>query len=136
VAVHHPTERPASLPEFRERCFAFEDDGEMKGINFSLLVAIELARRMVATADNDSKRGYATILLGNTLLKLGQREAGTARLNEAVAAYREALKAQTRERVPLEWAKTQMNLGNALSALGEREVGTARLNAVGAARLR
>ena len=53
--------------------------------------------------------------------------AARRRLEEAVAAYREALKERTRERVPLEWAKTQNNLGNALSTLGERESGTARL---------
>ena len=65
--------------------------------------------------------------LGNALAALGERESGTARLEEAVAAYREALKEDTRERVPLDWAKTQMNLGNALETLGERESGTARL---------
>ena len=46
----------------------------------------------------------------------------------AVAAYREALKEYTRERVPLDWAMTQMNLGNALFSLGARESGTDRLN--------
>ena len=35
------------------------------------------------------------------------------KLEEAVAAYREALKERTRERVPLDWATTQVNLGNA-----------------------
>jgi hypothetical protein len=30
----------------------------------------------------------------------------------------------TRERVPLQWARTQNNLGNALRGLGERESGT------------
>ena len=58
---------------------------------------------------------------------LGERESGTARLEEAVAAYRDALKERTRERVPLDWATTQNNLGNALATLGERESGTARL---------
>ncbi len=58
---------------------------------------------------------------------LGGRESGTARLNEAVAAYRAALEEFTRARVPLQWAMTQNNLGNALSTLGERESGTARL---------
>ena len=58
---------------------------------------------------------------------LGERESGTARLEEAVAAYRAALKEWTRERVPLDWAMTQNNLGNALRRLGERESGTARL---------
>jgi tetratricopeptide (TPR) repeat protein len=66
--------------------------------------------------------------LGNALTVLGERESGTARLEEAVAAYHEALKERTRERVPLQWAQTQNNLGNALRVLGERESGTARLD--------
>ena len=65
--------------------------------------------------------------LGNALATLGERESGTARLEEAVAAYRAALEEWTRERVPLHWAMTQMNLGNALTRLGGRESGTARL---------
>jgi tetratricopeptide (TPR) repeat protein len=52
---------------------------------------------------------------------------GTARLEQAVEAFRAALQEWTRERVPLQWAMTQMNLGNALRTLGERESGTARL---------
>ncbi len=60
--------------------------------------------------------------------RLGERESGTARLEEAVAAYRAALEEWTRERVPLDWAATQNNLGNALRTLGERESGTARLD--------
>jgi tetratricopeptide (TPR) repeat protein len=55
------------------------------------------------------------------------REGGTPKLEEAVAAYREALKERTRERAPLDWAMTQNNLGNALGNLGERESGTAKL---------
>jgi hypothetical protein len=35
---------------------------------------------------------------------LGERESETGKLEEAVAAYREALKEWTRERVPLQWA--------------------------------
>ena len=65
--------------------------------------------------------------LGNALREFGERESGTARLEEAVAAYRAALKEWTRERVPLDWAMTQNNLGIALATLGERESGTARL---------
>ncbi|MGH6864040.1 MAG: hypothetical protein ACRECN_07170 [Methylocella sp.] len=41
----------------------------------------------------------------------------TARLEEAVATYREALQERTRDRVPLQWARTQNNLGNALATL-------------------
>jgi tetratricopeptide (TPR) repeat protein len=65
--------------------------------------------------------------LGNALQALGWREGGTARLEEAVAAYRDALRECTRGRVPLQWAMTQNNLGTALRTLGERESGTARL---------
>jgi len=65
--------------------------------------------------------------LGNALTRLGERETGTARLEEAVAAFREALKERTRARAPLEWAMVQNNLGSALQFLGTREGGTARL---------
>jgi hypothetical protein len=40
--------------------------------------------------------------LGSALRSLGERESGTARLEEAVAAYREALQERTRERAPLD----------------------------------
>jgi hypothetical protein len=63
--------------------------------------------------------------LGNALARLGERESGTARLEEAVTAFRAALAERTRERVPLDWAMTQSNLGNALQTLGARESGTA-----------
>jgi hypothetical protein len=43
------------------------------------------------------------------------------RLEEAVAAYREALQELTRASVPLEWADTQVKLGHALATLGTRE---------------
>ena len=53
---------------------------------------------------------------------------GTTRLEEAIAAFREALSRNlTREREPLKWTKTQNNLGNVLKVLGERESQTARL---------
>ena len=54
---------------------------------------------------------------GLALWRLGERESGTGRLEEAVTAYRAALEEQTRERVPLDWAMTQNNLGNALERL-------------------
>jgi hypothetical protein len=44
--------------------------------------------------------------LGNALSAVGERESGTAKLEEAVAAFREALKEHTREHVPLQWANT------------------------------
>ena len=58
--------------------------------------------------------------LGNALRSLGERESGTARLAQAVAAYQLALQERTRESEPLQWADTEFNLGRALSVLGKR----------------
>jgi hypothetical protein len=104
VAVDHPTDRPAWHPDFRARYDEFWADGNDKGINFSLSVASELARRSLATARDANERGVALNLLGTALSTLGERESGTARLEEAVAAYRDALKEYSRERVPFDWA--------------------------------
>ena len=101
--------------------------GRDKGLRLDIEVSIALARIGQTLATSADQRGTALNGLGNALQTLGDRETGTARLEEAVAAYRAALEERTRDRVPLDWAMTQTNLGNALSILGERETGTARL---------
>src|SRR5262249_40281218 len=58
---------------------------------------------------------------------------GVARLEEAVASYREAIKERTRERVPLDWAVTQSNLGLALKELGEQTGSATQLEEAAAA---
>jgi hypothetical protein len=72
-------------------------------------------------------RGTTLVILANALYTLGEQSGQNKPLEEAVAAYQEALKERTRERVPLDWAMTQTNLGAALQSLGERESGTKRL---------
>ncbi|SHH81608.1 tetratricopeptide repeat protein [Marivita hallyeonensis] len=101
--------------------------GRDRGLAFDLEVSIALSRMLMDRASDRDERGQAANRTGNALSALGERESGTARLEEAVAAYRAALEEYTRERVPLNWAMTQNNLGNALSILGKRESGTARL---------
>src|SRR3712207_6879345 len=61
---------------------------------------------------------YTTLFrsLGGALARLGERESGTARLEEAVVAFRAALKELTRKRVPLQWAdrkSTRLNSSHA-----------------------
>jgi tetratricopeptide (TPR) repeat protein len=58
----------------------------------------------------------------------GEGESDTARLEDAVTAYRAALLKFTRKRTPLDWAATQNNLGDALRILGERKNDTTRLD--------
>jgi tetratricopeptide (TPR) repeat protein len=122
-----PGARAAWTKAFRAFYDQYEEEGDRKGVNFSLEIAIELARISLASAQSPDERGEAGNLLGLPLWELGERESGPATLREAVAAYRAALQEYTRERVPLQWAMTQNNLGLALFGLGERESETATL---------
>jgi hypothetical protein len=54
------------------------------------------------------------------LWSFGERESGTARLDEAVLAYREALKEYTRENAPYYHDMAQSNLDRTLKLLEER----------------
>jgi tetratricopeptide (TPR) repeat protein len=109
---------------------ALYQQGNEFGDNAALISAIE--RRKVLLEVMPRERvpldwAMTETSLGITLRALGERESGTARLEEAVAAFRAALAECTRDRVPLAWAMIQNNLGNALLILGERADGTARL---------
>ena len=57
--------------------------------------------------------------VGAALRPLGERESRTARLEEAVAAFRAALEERTRERVPLDWAMTPGRMGVAIVTTAE-----------------
>ena len=79
------------------------------------------------TITKPERRAALSLAYGTALATLVKRESRPERLEEAVAAYTEALKEYTRKRVPLGWAATQHNLGTALATLGERESGPERL---------
>ena len=119
--------KPADAAALMAEIKVWYDRGCERGLNLDLSVAIALSRRAVVLSPA-GEAGAAQNCLGNALSSLGERESGTGRLDEAVEAYREALKEYTRERVPLNWAATQNNLGTALRNLGERESGTGRLD--------
>jgi tetratricopeptide (TPR) repeat protein len=106
---------------------ALYEYGRDRGSNVHLVAAIALQRELLTLAASDDERGAAGNSLGNALWTLGEREIGTARLEEAVLAYRAALERFARARVPLDWARTRTNLGVALETLGGRESSTARL---------
>ena len=58
--------------------------------------------------------------LGEVLQALGKRESGTARLDEAVAAYREALEEFAPEVAPYYHDMAQKNLADCLAVLEQR----------------
>jgi tetratricopeptide (TPR) repeat protein len=101
--------------------------GDIYADSDALRSAIELYRTLANLRPRDREPlEWAQIQnsLGSTLEKLGERENGTARLEEAVGAYRNAL---TIREARSTRAMALNNLGTALSTLGERETGTARL---------
>jgi hypothetical protein len=58
--------------------------------------------------------------LGAALSTLGERESGTAKLVEAVAAYREALKEWTRDAAPHWHDLAQQNLARCIALSEQR----------------
>ena len=92
----------------------------IKGLNLDLEVSIAIARLCLSRASDPDERAAALNDLSNALQALGERESGTARLEEAVAAFRAALDERTRERLPLDWATTTGNLGVAMVTIAER----------------
>jgi tetratricopeptide (TPR) repeat protein len=109
---------------------ALYQQGYELGDNSALFSAIELRKRLLELTPRERaplQWARTQNSLGLALLHLGERESGTAKLEQAVAAFREALKERTRERAPLDWASTQNNLGYTFMRLGERDSGTAKL---------
>ena len=103
----------------------FEYGGD-RGSNIHLIALIAVRRKLLDAASSNGERAVANRNLGLALQRLGERESGTARLEEAVKAYRAALEERSRDRVPLQCADMQDNLAAALFRLGERNSTTAR----------
>ncbi len=81
------------------------------GPNFASTVANHPAQASVQIASGTDQQGAALNDLGNALKTLGERESGTDRLEQTVAAYNAALQERTQDRAPLQLAITQSNLG-------------------------
>ncbi|MEP3348052.1 MAG: helix-turn-helix transcriptional regulator [Litoreibacter sp.] len=105
----------------------YHEIGRDKGSNLDSVLAIDLAHLILARAETPEERGAVGNNLGNSLAVYGARKSNTIRLEQSITAFTQALKERTRDRVPLDWAMTQMNLGSSLKILGERESSTDRL---------
>jgi hypothetical protein len=94
--------------------------GRDRGSNVHLAALIVLRRKLLASAASDEERGTAHHNVGTALTTLGARESGTARLEEAMAAYRAALEEMTREAAPHWHDIAQRNLAGCLTLLEQR----------------
>jgi tetratricopeptide (TPR) repeat protein len=128
VLLENSQDARACFEGMLKRQRAFLKSGRDKGINFDLLVAIEIGRLALHLTQDAKQRSTALVHLSQALAQLGERESDTTRLEEALANLRAALGELTSEREPLDWAVIQNDLGNVLLRLGERASDTIRLN--------
>ena len=92
------TQNPALIVEFlNSEAATLYEYGRDRGSNVHLAALIALRRTLLASAASAMNASKARNNLGTALMTLGDRESGTARLEEAVEAYRDALKEYTRE---------------------------------------
>jgi tetratricopeptide (TPR) repeat protein len=101
--------------------------GERESGTAHLEEAVAAYRAALEEIGDPASRATVENNLYGALELRDKRKSEAARLEEAVTAERSALEKYTRERVPLQWARTQNSLGLALARLGEQEGGTARL---------
>jgi tetratricopeptide (TPR) repeat protein/pimeloyl-ACP methyl ester carboxylesterase len=127
VALENPDNRDARVAVLRARQWDWYERGRDQGLNLDLLVSIETARLLIASASGPNEVGFSLNVLGISSATLGERERGSVHLIDAIDAYRAALREYTRESNPLKWALTEVNLGVTLMTLGQRESDTARL---------
>ncbi len=102
----------------------FYNRGDQKGENAPLIVAVSTYSAALGGADPRERAaglGDDPEQSGQRAPELGRAGGGTARLLQAVDAFRSALEVRTRESTPLHWATVQNNLGIAFARLGERE---------------
>jgi tetratricopeptide (TPR) repeat protein len=93
--------------------------GRVQGSRLDILVSVALGKQVVNRTTGADEHGIALNDLALALAELGGQSGDTGLLDQAVAAYGQALKERTCDRVPLHWAGTQNNLGNALKSLGD-----------------
>src|SRR2546430_17224264 len=91
----------------RRETIALYRQGHELGDNSALLLAIERRRRLAELITSERaplEWPRVQNALGIALFTLGEREGGTARLEEAITIHRGVLTQPIRERLPLEWA--------------------------------
>jgi tetratricopeptide (TPR) repeat protein len=112
--------RPAASENLRAALEMFIAQGCNRRTTLYLDVAVALARTRALSAEGATERGESYLLLGNALLRRGEREVGGTCLEEAIESYRAALREYQRHEKAKEWGAAQNNLGTALISLAER----------------
>lgn len=97
-----------------------EMTGDLRAVEAAVL-AYRACRRLVLTDTDGRTRVRINVGLGDMLVALGVRTAtDTIGLEEAIAAYGDAVAAIDRSTKPMQWALVQLSHGAALIDLGQR----------------
>ena len=120
IAIEYPDDQSVRFDELHRARNTYFEIGRDTGADFTLEIAVELARREVATAPNAADRGLAYNALGTTLWTLGRRTEGTEYLELAVTAFRAALDYYAGTGVALDRSTAEGNLNTAQRGLDER----------------
>jgi tetratricopeptide (TPR) repeat protein len=122
AAIAHPEDRQAQINYLSERTDEYYEQGDTQGDNAALLVAIAICRELLKERTPErTPLDWAMTQnnLGNALAALGERESGTARLQEAVAAYDAALSVFVLTRADYHTGHCRANRERALALLAE-----------------
>lgn len=119
ISLDNPNGLALSEALMKERD-AYFSKGEVHDSNFPLEVAIELSRKCVAEASDDSARCEALLWLGKSLAVLGERVSHDGPLRQAELAFREAATASGTS-YPGAHAHAQSGLASVLLTLGTRD---------------
>ncbi len=101
-------------------------------MELALRITAPLVKEMPAGLDGDAK-GAIQFSHAMALFYLGTEKGEAELLEQSVTAFRGALEEWTRDHLPLQWARAQMNLGNALGLLGRLRADVALLHQAEAA---
>ncbi|MDN6873705.1 tetratricopeptide repeat protein [Pseudomonas citronellolis] len=120
LGLEHP-ECPVMSEAYRDRFVYYFQEGEARGVNFLLDVAVVLARKRVEHACSNYESSEALSWLGKSLARLGERASSPELLLQAEQVFREAVVLTLQAGMPTDWAMAQNGLANVLQVLGRRE---------------
>jgi len=120
LGIEHP-DCPIMSEAFQNRLAKYFHEGEERGLNFPLDVAVALAHKRVKHASGGRERSDALLWLGKSLALLGERASSKDSLLQAEQVFRKASDDSLHASMPIEWAMAQSNLAGVLQTLGRRE---------------
>jgi hypothetical protein len=125
IAAHRREQQEAWQQSCREEAALTTERAAIATTRLRYREAAALHAEAAALLAFDAAASWAALMeAAKALYDHGSEFGDNDALREAIATYGSALALAPRDRVPLDWARTQNYRGNALATLGDRESGT------------